>query len=83
MPYAVLLARQQPPVAFQAFTFETFGGLHSDAFALLKRLQERLNQAIMAHEDVEGNFVLRRVSFIILRQWTASSLRGGFDNLIA
>ena len=60
-----LLARQQPPVAFQAFAFETFGGLHSDAFALLKRLQGLLNQAVIAQEDVEGYFVLRRVSFII------------------
>ncbi len=25
--YAVLVARQQPPVAFQTFAFETFGGL--------------------------------------------------------
>ena len=63
--YAVLLARQQPPVAFQAFAFETFGGLHADALALLKRLQGLLNQAIIAQEDVEGYFVLRRVSFII------------------
>jgi hypothetical protein len=63
--YAILLSRQQPPVAFQAFSFETFGGLHSDALALLKRLQGLLNQAIIAHEDVEGYFVLRRVSFII------------------
>jgi hypothetical protein len=51
---AVVLARQQPPVAFQAFAFETFGGLHADALALLKRLQELLNQAIIAQEDVEG-----------------------------
>ncbi len=52
-------------MAFQAFAVETFGGLHSDAFALLKRLQGLLNQAIIAREDVEGYFVLRRVSFII------------------
>jgi hypothetical protein len=32
---------------------------------LLKRLQGLLNQAIIAQEDVEGYFVLRRVSFII------------------
>jgi hypothetical protein len=63
--YAVLLARQQPPVAFQAFSFETLGGLHSDALTLLKRLQGLLNQAIIAHEDVEGYYVIRRVSFII------------------
>ena len=63
--YAVVLARQQPPVAFQAFAFETFGGLHADALALVKRLQGLLNQAIIAQEDVEGYFVLRRVSFII------------------
>ncbi len=61
----VLLARQQPPVAFQAFAFEIFGGLHSDAFALSKRLQGLLNQAIIAQEDMERYFVLRRVSFII------------------
>ena len=60
-----MLARQQPPVAFQAFAFETFGGLHADALALVKRLQGLLNQAIIAQEDVEGYFVLRRVSFII------------------
>lgn len=29
--YANLLARQQPPLAFQAFPFETIGGLHPDA----------------------------------------------------
>jgi hypothetical protein len=63
--YAVLLSRQQPPVAFQAFAFETFGGLHADALALLQRLQGLLNQAIIAQEDVEGYFVIRRVSFII------------------
>jgi hypothetical protein len=63
--YAVLLSRQQPPVAFQAFAFETFGGLHADALALLQRLQGLLNQAIIAQEDVEGYFVMRRVSFII------------------
>jgi hypothetical protein len=62
--YAVLLSRQ-PPVAFQAFAFETFGGLHADALALLQRLQGLLNQAIIAQEDVEGYFVMRRVSFII------------------
>eukprot|EP00884_Botryococcus_braunii_P013276 jgi/Botrbrau1/2194/Bobra.101_2s0025.1 len=32
--YAVLLSRQQPPVAFQVFAFETFGGLHADMLAL-------------------------------------------------
>eukprot|EP00884_Botryococcus_braunii_P008242 jgi/Botrbrau1/17419/Bobra.0054s0015.1 len=63
--YAVLLSRQQPPVAFQAFAFETLGGLHADALALLQRLQGLLNQAIIAPEDVEGYFVIRRVSFII------------------
>jgi hypothetical protein len=63
--YAVLLSRQQPPVAIQAFAFETFGGLHADALALLQRLQGLLNQAIIAQEDVEGYFVIRRVSFII------------------
>eukprot|EP00884_Botryococcus_braunii_P013095 jgi/Botrbrau1/21787/Bobra.0190s0014.1 len=63
--YAVLLSRQQPPVAFQAFAFETFGGLHADALDLLQRLQGLLNQAIIAQEDVEGYFVIRRVSFII------------------
>jgi hypothetical protein len=45
--------------------FETFGGLHADALALLQRLQGLLNQAIIAQEDVEGYFVIRRVSFII------------------
>eukprot|EP00884_Botryococcus_braunii_P019335 jgi/Botrbrau1/6085/Bobra.177_1s0023.1 len=63
--YAVLLSCQQPPVAFQAFSFETFGGLHADALALLQRLQGLLNQAIIAQEDVEGYFVMHRVSFII------------------
>ena len=63
--YAALLARQQPPVAFQAFSFETFGGLHEDALVLLKRLQGLLNQAILTQEDVEGYLVMRRVSFII------------------
>eukprot|EP00884_Botryococcus_braunii_P011717 jgi/Botrbrau1/20546/Bobra.145_2s0095.1 len=63
--YAVLLSRQQPPVAFQAFAFEALGGLHADALALLQRLQGLLNQAIIAQEDVEGYFVIRRVSFII------------------
>jgi hypothetical protein len=63
--YAVLLSRQQPPVAFQAFAFETFGGLHADALALLQRLQGLLNQALIAQEDVEGYLVIRRVSFII------------------
>eukprot|EP00884_Botryococcus_braunii_P002895 jgi/Botrbrau1/12606/Bobra.0169s0133.1 len=63
--YAVLLSRQQPPVAFQAFAFETFGGLHADALALLQRLQGLLNQAIIAQEGVEGYFVIRWVSFII------------------
>ena len=52
--YAVVLARQQPPVAFQAFAFETFGGLHADALALVKRLQGLLNQAIIAQEDAQG-----------------------------
>ncbi len=45
--------------------FETLGGLHSDAFALLEPPQGLLNQAIVIQEDVEGRFVLRRVSFII------------------
>jgi hypothetical protein len=63
--YAQLLAAQRPPVAFQAFAFETFGGLHSDAFNLLKRLQGVLNQAMVAQEDVEGYLVVPRVSFII------------------
>jgi hypothetical protein len=72
--YAVLLSHQQPPVAFQASAFETFGGLHADALALLQRLQGFLNQAIIAQEDVEGcfrgkvksiSFVIRWVSFII------------------
>ncbi len=50
---AVLLARQQPTVAFQALAFETFKGkkgkkqnnekknwgLHSDSIALMKRLK--------------------------------------------
>eukprot|EP00884_Botryococcus_braunii_P022649 jgi/Botrbrau1/9068/Bobra.0376s0038.1 len=63
--YAVLLSRQQPPVAFQAFAFETLGGLHADALALLQSLQGLLNQAIIAQEDVEGYFVIRLVSFII------------------
>lgn len=31
-PSAVLLAWQHPPVVFQAFAFETSGGLHSDAY---------------------------------------------------
>ncbi len=35
--YAILLARHQPPVAFQAFTFETLDNLNADALALLKR----------------------------------------------
>ncbi len=63
--YAVVLARQKPPVAFQASAFETFGCLHAGALALLKRLQGLLNQAITAQEDIEGYFVLRGVSFII------------------
>jgi hypothetical protein len=63
--YVVLMSRQQPPVAFQAFAFEIFGGLHADALALLQRLQGLLNQAIIAQEDVKGYFVIRRVSFII------------------
>jgi hypothetical protein len=50
---------------FQAFSSETFGGLHADALALLQRLQGLLNQAIIAQEDVEGYFVMRRVSFIL------------------
>ncbi len=58
-------ARQQPPVAFLAFAFETFGGLHADALALLKRLLGLLNQTVIAQEDVEGYFVLRRISFIL------------------
>eukprot|EP00884_Botryococcus_braunii_P019961 jgi/Botrbrau1/6649/Bobra.104_2s0036.1 len=32
---------------------------------LNRRLQGLLNQAIIAQEDVEGYFVIRRVSFII------------------
>lgn len=49
---AILLARQQLLVAFQAFSFDKLGkrgGLHSDALALLKRLQGLLHQAIIAH----------------------------------
>jgi hypothetical protein len=42
------MSRQQPPVAFQAFSFETFGGLNADALALLQLLQRLLNQAIIA-----------------------------------
>jgi hypothetical protein len=41
--YAVLLAGQEQPVAFQASSFETIGGLHADALALLQRLQELLS----------------------------------------
>jgi hypothetical protein len=41
--YAVLLARQQPHVAFQSFSFETLGSLHADALAWLQRLQGLLN----------------------------------------
>jgi hypothetical protein len=39
--------------------------LHADARASLQRLQGLLNQAIIAEEDVEGYFVMHRVSFII------------------
>ncbi len=40
--------------------------LHCDALTLLKRLQGLLNQAIIAHGDVQGYYVIiRRVSFII------------------
>jgi hypothetical protein len=59
------VGRQQPPVPFQASSFETFGGLHADELALLQRPNGLLNQAIIAHKDVEGYFVMRRVSFII------------------
>eukprot|EP00884_Botryococcus_braunii_P006842 jgi/Botrbrau1/16159/Bobra.0309s0008.1 len=54
--YAVLLSHQQPPVAFQAFSFETFGGLHADVLALLQRLQGLLNQAIIAQERCGWTF---------------------------
>ncbi len=55
-------------MAFKAFAFKSFAGLHADALALLallKRLQGLLNQAIIAQEDVEGYSILRQVSFII------------------
>jgi hypothetical protein len=58
-------SEEEEEEAFQAFAFETFGGLHADALALLQRLQGLLNQALIAQEDVEGYFVIRRVSFII------------------
>eukprot|EP00884_Botryococcus_braunii_P021545 jgi/Botrbrau1/8074/Bobra.0230s0001.1 len=80
--YAVLLSRQQQPVAFQAFAFETLGGLHADALALLQRLQGLLNQAIIAQEDVEGYFVIRRVSSSLRRQWVASWPLAGCDSLL-
>jgi hypothetical protein len=37
--YAQVLTTQQPPVAFQAFSFETVEGLHPHALRLLKRMQ--------------------------------------------
>ncbi len=49
----------------RSFAFATFGGLHADALALLKRLWGLLNQAIIALEDKEEYYVPCRVSFII------------------
>eukprot|EP00884_Botryococcus_braunii_P020866 jgi/Botrbrau1/7463/Bobra.0095s0002.1 len=46
--YTVLLARQETLVAFQAFSFETFGGLHADALALLQRFQGLLKADALA-----------------------------------
>ncbi len=34
--YAVVLARQEPPVAFQAFAFETFGGFACGCLGLVE-----------------------------------------------
>jgi hypothetical protein len=69
MEQQLLMPKSRSPVPSSpktlAFAFETFGGLHADALALLQRLQGLLNQAIIAQEDVEGYFVIRRVSFII------------------
>jgi hypothetical protein len=56
---------------------------HADALTLLKRLQGRLNQAIIAMGDVEEYFVLRRVSFIIAGPPARCSPIGGCDSLIA
>ncbi len=52
-------------MAFQALEFETFGGLHAYALALLKRLQGLLIQVIIPQEHVKGYFVIRWVSFTI------------------
>eukprot|EP00884_Botryococcus_braunii_P016334 jgi/Botrbrau1/3384/Bobra.0337s0025.1 len=52
--YAVMLTRQQPPVAFQPSLLIHLEGCMLMRLALLQRLQGLWNQAIIAQEDVEG-----------------------------
>eukprot|EP00884_Botryococcus_braunii_P021136 jgi/Botrbrau1/7706/Bobra.0159s0141.1 len=63
--YREVLLRQPPRVAFQPFTFETFGELNGAEEELLKRHQGLVNQAVVAHEDLVWFTTQRRVIFTI------------------
>jgi hypothetical protein len=73
--YRDVLAAQPPSVLFQAFSFETLGGLHPEALALVGRLQGVLNLASCTHDDVVWHSVVRRVSFAIAKAVACSTAR--------
>jgi hypothetical protein len=47
--YRQVMAHQPSRVAFEAFAFDCFGGLHSVAVGLLNRFQGLISQASVSH----------------------------------
>lgn len=60
--------RQQLPVPFQEW-FWNIWGLRLSILTLMKRLKGLLNQAIIAQEDVDVYYVIRRVWCRQLGAW--------------
>jgi hypothetical protein len=65
--YREILNSQPSSVVFRAFSFETLGGLHTDALGLISRLQGLVHLAALTHDDTVFYSVAKRVSFVIAK----------------